>query len=101
MGSDNLVTGCLACAAMRRMEFEASLKLEHTCKPVASAAVEHEVKSGSCWRRKADGRLVGISRFAGSVHAKALDNTTVWVVDEESDFRLAFTWECDPGEKKT
>ena len=102
MPSDNLVAGCLACAAMRRMEFEASLKLEHTCKTVASAAVEHEVKAGSCWRRKEGGKLVLVDEtiYGHLGRVRVVDPEGRW--DSRAtpaDFRLAFEWVADPGEK--
>ena len=76
----------------------------------ADGPVEHEVKSGSCWRRKAD-------ELAGSLYIVWPDEKTgiiyvpfsrresgFWLGHpanewSESDFRAAFTWEADPGEK--
>lgn len=74
----------------------------HGLKGGCSACEESEkdriILPGSCWRRKADGMLVLVDgRRPDRVYYRCqlgLGNGT-----SESDFRAAFEWVADPGEK--
>ena len=69
-----------------------------------SYSAPREILPGSCWRRKG-GKLVGVSHVGGEIRVLFMDGilcvygkSPSWYWPE-TDFRAAFTWEADPGEK--